>query len=519
MTITPARENSFRGSTGRTGLSIALVIALVTALPITAHAQAKKNPDAAKADRAKGAVQQAESKGFPLQAAATAEDVQQNVSVEAVLLPPKITNKIFGKEIGQNYAAIALTISNRSTDASLVVHSIFIDYSGWLLSGSCQTMFAEDPCAQPAGKDRNDNPPKQAPEKRNALGPWQSPACTAQIASTEYRLVRGELLEAQPWTARNWIIRSLVAVGSIASAYTFTTSKMTTVEGINAFNGQVIPALQTFWPDPVVGQMNNISDLAFRVNKVIDRQGSDIVVAFYPIDRFLTPGFRKLFLSSPAVFFSPESMLVDPDAKKKMLPFIEPLLPPNALDILSQNELRIAAGGCSQKPVPSELQTPCELHALLNRVSLNTVRVVVGGIMTVDVSSVPARIDSVDFNPPSGVTLAAAFARAGEIEGVIRGSFLSGGQPAIVEAEQYGITNVSAVQEGSTDSELHFKMKLKKALPADAKKLTFSVTKKDKQNRIVGSAPKEYTLPPAPAAPAQEKPAPAPATPPGAAKP
>ena len=34
-------------------------------------------------------------------------------------------------------------------------------------------------------------------------------------------------------------------------------------------------------------------------------------VAFFPLDRFLTPGLKKIFIDSPAVFFLPAATLVD----------------------------------------------------------------------------------------------------------------------------------------------------------------------------------------------------------------
>jgi hypothetical protein len=508
ITIISVRKSSPSWFIGCLGLLIPI------ALSFPVHAQSNQSADAAKADAAKNKVKQAQSSSFPLTTTATNENVQQNVSVEAVLIPPRITKKIFGNEIGNNYAAIALTISNRSTDASLIVNSIFIDYSRWLLSGYNKSMAADDPCTQsaspkdqkdnagePAGSGTKDNSETPATHQHNALQPWQSQTCPSQIASTEYRMVRGELLEAQPWTLRNWVIRSLVAVGSIASAYTFTTSRMATVQGIGAFNGQVIPAAEAFWPDPVVGQLNNISDLAFRVNKVIERQASDIIVAFYPMDRFITPGLKRLFISSPAIFFSPDSTLLDPDARRQMERFIKPLLPPDtSIDSLALSEPLIAAGGCLKGAASPAPPIACNMHAVLKGVSLNNVRVVVGGSMTVDVDSVPAVINSVELDTPSTGTLGAALAKAGDVTGVIEGSFLTGGQPSIVEADQDGIKNVVAVQDGSTDSELHFKMTLSKPLTAEDKKLTFTVTKTDKQKRTIVSATREYDLPAIPAA-------------------
>jgi len=75
-------------------------------------------PDA-KTQAANDAVNKAAKQGIPLTTSST--DVTGNVSVEAVLIPAKIAKTVFGKEVSNNYGVIALTISNRSSDNSLIV--------------------------------------------------------------------------------------------------------------------------------------------------------------------------------------------------------------------------------------------------------------------------------------------------------------------------------------------------------------------------------------------------------------
>jgi hypothetical protein len=491
--------------------------ALAAIAPGIAHAQDDPVP-------AKTAVKDASRQGFPLTTSTNAT-VNDSASVEAVLIPPKISKHVFGKVIGDNYAVISLTVSNHSPDASLIVHSIFIDYSRWLLSGYSPL---EDECDQKPGsaspkaeeqKEKPtipDNQSKDNQSKQHTCGNtptrWQTRTTQSQIASVESRIVRGELLDAQPWTARNWIIRALQAAGSIASAYTFTLSGPHTIQSIGAVNGQVIPAIQTFWPDATIGQMNRISDMGFQVNKVIPKDSSDIIVAFFPIDRFLTQGLRRLFITSPAVFFSPEAMAIDATALRQLKPVMGPLL--KAHPNYEKDLPRIAHGDCDLKQVSTDLVDSCGLHDLLKRSSLNTVRVIVGGIMTVDVDNVPAIINSVEIQPPSDASTPAASTSAtsmwttlGTLEGVIRGSFLSNGTPSIAEADKFAITNVVAVSDGSTDQELHFKMTLTKAMPEGQNTLTFAVTKKTKQSATVESAPFAYKLPTIPASTDQSKPA------------
>ena len=158
-------------------------------------------------------IQEAAQKGLPLSASVS---VNGNVSVEAVLLPPIVTRHVFSKAVSDRFAAVELTISNRSHDAALVVHSIFIDYSRWLLSGTSANTVAD--CAPRAvGASTNPQARPNLPACGNPLESWQAETKPNQIAAAEYRLARGELLDRQQWTVRNVLIRSLELAGSVAA--------------------------------------------------------------------------------------------------------------------------------------------------------------------------------------------------------------------------------------------------------------------------------------------------------------
>ena len=110
---------------------------------------------------------------------------------------------------------------------------------------------------------------------------------------------------------RNRILRWLTLAGNLAGAFTFSLNEQGIVKGIASATGVGIPGVATAWPDRTVDQLNRVSDFGFRSPKLVPKQGSEVIVCFFPIDRFLTPGFRRLFLKSPALFFAPLQMLVD----------------------------------------------------------------------------------------------------------------------------------------------------------------------------------------------------------------
>lgn len=200
-------------------------------------------------------LQDAKAQGFSMPADTP---MAGNITVEAVLLPAPVSRALFGKAIARQYAVIELTISNKSHDAALIVNSVFIDYSEWLMSGSAKALAA-------AGLP----------------GTFQSAAAANEVASVEYRIVRGEALDAQAWTARNWAMRLLQFFGVVATGSDFAFAEVGILKSIGAYTGQVVPAAQVLWPDGTIGQLDRISDFGFQTNKVIAKEASDIVVAFF----------------------------------------------------------------------------------------------------------------------------------------------------------------------------------------------------------------------------------------------
>ena len=424
---------------------------------------------------------------------------------------------------------IALTISNRSSDEAFIVHSVFVDYSRWLLSGaspypqddpSCRTASpgtnpsssAESAPNAPAGQPSSGQGHAQSPNCGNPLQSWQQQTLGNQIDSVETRIVRGELLDRQPWTTRNWVLRALQAAGSIATGFTFVTSSQSWIRGIGAFNGSGIPAAQTLWPDATVGQMNRISDFGFQVNKVIAKESSDIIVAFFPIERFLPPDLASIFISYPAAFFAPMAAKIDPKVKDRLKPYMDLIFPDKEIDNMIAHLHEVVSGEClllnssntqpaqpanttnsgNTQPADTNLLRACQTADLVNRLSLNVVSVRVGGTMTVDVNKVPPQITEVDIDTPSGKDAASMWAKGENLTGVIRGSFLGGGTPSVTNVDSK-VLQVKGVAEGSSDTELHFTITVSDNLPAGTSKLSFQVSKKSDGSTIM-SATHDYTI-------------------------
>lgn len=390
--------------------------------------------------------------------------VQANATVEAVLLPPNVTRGVFGRAVSDRYAAVALTISNRSDDAALVVHSIFIDYSRWLFSGTSSR--------QPPACDRRDRTGRVEesealflPDCLNPLQPWQAATNPSQIAALEYRIPRAQLLDAQPWSWRNWIVRSAELVGSVAAGYLFTVREVNAAKSVAAYNGNFLPALRNLIPDQTIDQANRISDFGFRVNKIIPKQSSEVLVAFFPLDRFLTPGVKRLFEKSPAIFFVPQSVLFDPDMQKIFLTALND--PALHLDERLSELRRLLLTPKFKDGKEQRFQDTTGVLRLLDRISLNNIRLIVGGTMTVDLATVPASIEEpIEFDEADPAML---WLETGPKKGTIHGRYLAGGQLTIVNATELQVSDVSTIAEGSTEHKLRFQFTVNKPVPRGSK--------------------------------------------------
>jgi hypothetical protein len=463
--------------------------------------------------------------------------VHDSVGVTAVLLTQPSVRRLFGREIADTYAVVELIISNRSADAAFVIHSAYIDTSQWALGGGTRGYSF-------------DSAPSNDPDEVARAGTHPN-----RIASVESRVARGQLLDAQLWSARNWTVRLLTVAGEMAAGYSFAFKETGIAKGISAFNGALVPGVAFAWPDGAVAQQNRISDFGYQTNKIIGKQGSDIMVCFFPIDMFLSAPIRQLFLKSPGLFLSPYQILFTPENGKVRM----------ALGITDPDEekenLRAKGRGkakdeiqdkdkaaaqdkvkdkdTNRKPTLQELRdlhvcyskmfegprikkdsknrglldegqdaieaackrqltdSPKALVELdyIGRFGLQNVAVYVDGIMTVDIDTVPASIDHVVFD--TDATKADFWAASGQKTGTIQCRFCENGQVSILEADKLGITDVTAATDGSSPNTLKVSFKTTKPIEP-GQSLTFVITKKPadpkKSGQEVKSAPFVYTI-------------------------
>jgi hypothetical protein len=239
---------------------------------------------------------------------ATQVTVRNNVNAQAVLIPQTDARRIFGKEIAEHYAVIEVNVGNKSGDSALIIHGIFIDYSHWALGGF-----------NPLGQSATPSGASSKP-----FDTFQSSTNSSQVASEEYRVVRDQLQNSRLFSGRSWTMRALELAANIATAYPFGLSARE-LKYFGVFSGNLVPGIEKLWPEDTEAQLLRISDYGYRTNKVIPKESAEIVVCFFPIGRFLTPGFAQLFLKKPALFFAPLQMLADKKLEKDVKTLLKSL--------------------------------------------------------------------------------------------------------------------------------------------------------------------------------------------------
>jgi hypothetical protein len=113
--------------------------------------------------------------------------------------------------------------------------------------------------------------------------------------------------------------------------------------------------------------------------------------------------------------------------------------------------------------------------------------------MTVDVDKVPPQITSVKITPPDKETTETMWTKEGtKINGTIFGSFLGGGTPSVANVPDS--LTIKRVEEGSSDTELHFTLTLASPLPKGTNKLTFQVSKTASAGSTIKSSTYDYAI-------------------------
>jgi hypothetical protein len=187
------------------------------------------------ADAIVGAAIEAVNKGF---------EAPPDVACSMSLLTYTETSDIFGLRVAKDYVAVQVVVRNLNQQDEYLLHDV-------------QLAVDTDPCGSfsqfDGGRDR--------------------------------LLVRAVALRNQFTDPRNWAVRILEGVGTVASTAVGFASRDYSL-GLGVFNG-VSPAVRAIFPDYTVDQLNRLSDLAFtssgQTRTVVSKNGVVMFVTFFPV--------------------------------------------------------------------------------------------------------------------------------------------------------------------------------------------------------------------------------------------
>ena len=278
--------------------------------------------------------------------ATTTATVKGCVRAEAVLLSRPLASALFGGFVGENYAVVKTTVSNRCDNQQFILHDIYFDYSNWSLSGTFVDLnvsakrdadrqsngaatqnddAGNKPPAESGGDEKQGSSTKtgaatSTPHSVNGDASAKSTESDDETASTrpgEVATVGALDVQDQDaadavWSPRNSVVKAATLLGEVASGYAFLWSG-DVAKGIGAYNTGFAENLATLWPDRRIEQEKNILSLGYRTDRTTavakDDHGS--YYAFFPLKVFLSPTLAKIFLNSPAVFLSSPQVLLN----------------------------------------------------------------------------------------------------------------------------------------------------------------------------------------------------------------
>ena len=205
------------------------------------------------------------------------------------LMSAKSVSDTFGKRIAQRYVAMQLTVANRNSEFQWLITDGAID-----LKRLIQHMESTSACQ-----------PKVATLAKLLNNANGSPANT--ITGEDLTSLRGVAEKGQSLDTRNLTFRLLRGSGTIAAGLlSVATFGPAFAPGVAAFNGPLMTAYETMFPDYTVNQLNRLNDEAYAANTVVGKHQAKVMVVFIPMSMLLDKDEQKQYYQNPhAIFESP----------------------------------------------------------------------------------------------------------------------------------------------------------------------------------------------------------------------
>ncbi|MEG9433716.1 hypothetical protein [Terriglobus sp. ADX1] len=187
------------------------------------------------------------------------------IRVHREVMTPHTTADDFGYRLGRRFVVYQVTVENGSKEYQFMLQDVSVDFSRL----------------------------------------FHAPAGTYRYSASgqDLGLLRGVPEKGQDLDPRNKILHVLQGVGSVAGAVSGLTSFADVMgPSIAIFNGSFIQGYTTLAPDHTATQLNRLSDNAFTVNTVIDKQRGKSIALFIPADELMSNDEQKRFRNDPFEF-------------------------------------------------------------------------------------------------------------------------------------------------------------------------------------------------------------------------
>jgi len=184
-----------------------------------------------------------------------------DVSVNLAIVDPRTVSDAFGRRIAKRFVAFQVTVGNVNKDYDFLIHSLHIRFE---VDSSHGTQDLDTP-------------------------------------SIDLTILRGVAEKGQSQSPRNFMIRALRGIGTVAAAYVGVIDPTNGVyaRGIAAFNGPVVTSLESVFPDHTINQMNRLNDSAYTANTLVQNERARVMVGFVPQVFLIKESERNEYWNDP----------------------------------------------------------------------------------------------------------------------------------------------------------------------------------------------------------------------------
>lgn len=188
-----------------------------------------------------------------------------NIRVHRMLMAPKNASDDFGYRLARRYIIYQVTIANGNKDFQFLIHDVTVDLGGVLGFAPGSYLYS--------------------------------------ASSQELSLLRGVPEKGQDLDPRNLTLHVLQGIGSVAAAVSGLTSFSDTMgPSVAVFNGPFLQGLIGIAPDHTATQLNRLSDSAYIVNTLIEKQRAKTIAIFVPEATILNKAQQKAYWKDPNSF-------------------------------------------------------------------------------------------------------------------------------------------------------------------------------------------------------------------------